>query len=122
MSAQPYPEPRAFGTLDPALSITSHEEIATANASRAPTEQEQEAIVLLKDQDAAIVCAYLRVARALGGGSHFGNGQSVLTDDEVRAIFALSGHEDAIIWTWLSDAQRTSTCGLLYPFTALRND
>ena len=121
MSAQPYLEPGAFGTLDPALSVANDQWIATANASVAPTKQEQEAIVLLKDQDAAIVCAYLRVARALGGGSHFGNGQSVLTDDEVRAIFALSGHEDAIIWTWLSNAQSRSMCGLLYPFRVLHN-
>lgn len=118
MSAQPYPGPRAFGTLDSALSVVNDQGIAT---SIAPTKQEQEAIVLLKNQDAAIVCAYLRVARALGGGSHFGNGQSVLTDDEVRAIFALSGHEDAIIWTWLSDAQGASMCGLPYPFRVLRN-
>ena len=119
MSAQPYPGPRASGTLHPALSVANDQENATTNPSIAPSKQEQEAIVLFKDQDAAIVCAYLRVARALGGGSHFGNGQSV--DDEVRAIFALSGHEDAIIWTWLSDVQGASMCGLLYPFRVLRN-
>ena len=113
MSAQPY---RAFGTSAPALSVANDQGIATTNASIAPTKQEQEAIVLLKDQDAAIVCAYLRVARALGGGSHFGNGQGVLTDDEVHAIFALSGHEDAIIGSWLANAQGASMCGLLYPF------
>lgn len=116
MSAQPYQGPRAFGTLDPALSVANDQGTATTSASIAPTKQEQEAIVLLKDQDAAIVCAYLRVARALGGGSHLGNGQSVLTDDEVHAVFALSGHEDAIVWTWLSNAQGASMCGLLYPF------
>ena len=93
MSAQPYPD---FST----------------KASLAPTKQEQEAIVLLKDQDAAIVCAYLRVARALGGASHRGNGQSVLTDDEVHAIFALSGHEDAIVWSWLANAQGASTSAI----------
>ena len=116
--SQPYPKSRAFGTLDPALSVAN--DVAT-NISIAPNKQEQEAIELLKDQDAAILFAYLRVARALSGGSHFGNGQSVLTDDEVHAIFALSGHEDAIILTWLSDAQGASMCGLLYPFKALRN-
>ena len=121
MSAQPCPRPSAFGTLNSALSVANDQGIATTKASIAPTKQEQEAIVLLKDQDAAIVCAYLRVARALGGGSHFGNGQSVLTDDEVHAIFALSGHEDAIIWTWLSDAHGASMCGLLYPLRVLRN-
>ena len=121
MSAQPYPKSCSSGTLDLALSVPNDQGIATTIASTAPTEQEQEAIVLLKDQDAAIVCAYLRVARALGGGSHFGNGQGVLTDDEVHAIFALSGHEDATIWTWLLDAQGASMCGLLYPFRVLRN-
>ena len=121
MSAQPYPKSCTSGTLDPALSVANDQGTATTNASIAPTKQEQEAIVLLKNQDAAIVCAYLRVARALGGGSHFGNGQGVLTDDEVHAIFALSGHEDAIIWTWLLDAQGASMCGMLYPFRVLSN-
>ena len=115
MSAQPYPDVRAFGTLDAALGVAEDQETAKSTASIAPTKQEQEAIVLLKDQDAAIVCAYLRVARALGGGSHLSNGQSVLTEDEVHAVFALSGHEDAIVWSWLANAQGASMCGLLYP-------
>lgn len=119
MSAQPYPDLRAFGTLNAALGVAEDQETATSTASIAPTKQEQEAIVLLKDQDAAIVCAYLRVARALDGGSHL-NGQSVLTEDEVHAVFALSGHEDAIVWSWLANAQGASMCGLLYPFRVLR--
>ena len=120
MSAQPYPDVRAFGTLDAALGVAEDQETAKSTASIAPTKQEQEAIVLLKDQDAAIVCAYLRVARALGGGSHLSNGQSVLTEDEVHAVFALSGHEDAIVWSWLANAQGASMCGLLYPLSVLR--
>lgn len=120
MSAQPYPDLFAFATLDPALSVANDQGIATTNASIAPNKQEQEVIVLLKDQNAAIVCAYLRVARALGGGSRLSTGQSVLTDDEVHAIFALSSHEDAVVWNWLSDAQGASMCSLLYPLRALR--
>ena len=120
MSAQPYPDLCAFGTSDPALSITDGQGIPTTNASIAPTKQEQEAIVLLKDQDAAIVCAYLRVARALGGGSQFNDGQSVLTKDKVHAIFALSGHQDATVWSWLANAQGASMYGLLYCFRVLR--
>ena len=108
MSAQPYPDVRAT------LGITDDQGTATSNASIAPTKQEQEAIVLLKDQDAAIVCAYLRVARALGGSSDLSNGQGVLTKDEVHAVFALSGHEDAIVRSWLTNAQGASMCGLLY--------
>ncbi|KAK0507183.1 hypothetical protein JMJ35_010221 [Cladonia borealis] len=99
MSAQPYPDVRAT------LGITDDQGTATSKASIAPTKQELEAIVLLKDQDAAIVCAYLRVVRALGGSSDLSNGQSVLTKDEMHAIFALSGHEDAIVWSWLANAQ-----------------
>ena len=120
MSAQPYPDLFASRTLDPALSVATDQGIATTNASIGPTKQEQEAIVQLKDQDAAIVCAYLRVARALGGGSRLSNGQRVLTDDEVHAIFALSSHEDAVVRKWLSDAQGASMCGLLYPLRDLR--
>ena len=110
MSAQPYPDVRAI------LDNTDDQGTVTSNAFIAPTKQEQEAIVLFKDQDAAIVCAYLRLARALGGGSHLSNGQSVLTEDEVRAVFALSGHEDAIVWSWLANAQSSSMCSLLHPF------
>ena len=120
MSIQPYPDLRPLGTLDTAFGVADDQRTATTNASIAPTRQEQEAIVLLKDQDAAIVCAYLRVARALGDGSHLGNGRSVLTADEVHAVFALSGHEDAIVWSWLANAQGASMCGLLYPFRVLR--
>ena len=121
MSAQPYPDVSAFETLDPALSVANDQGTATSNAFIAPTKQEQEAILLLKEQDAAIVCAYLRVARALGGGSRLGNDQSVLTDDEVHAIFALSGHKDAIVWSWLAEAQGESMYGILYHFRVLRN-
>ena len=120
MSAQPYPDVRAFGTLDAALGIADDQGTATSNTSIVSTKQEQEAIVLLKDQDAAIVCAYLRVARALGGGSDLSNGQSVLTEDEVHAVLALSGHEDNVVWSWLLNAQAASMCGLLYPFRVLR--
>ena len=120
MSAQPYPDVSAFGTMDPALSVATDQGTATTNPFIAPSKQEQEAVLLLKDQDAAIVCAYLRVARALGGGSRLGNDQSVLTDDEVHAIFALSGHKDAIVWSWLTEAQGASMCGLLYPLRDLR--
>ena len=120
MSAQPYPDLCAFRTLDPALSVVDDQGTATINASIAPTKQEQEAIVLLKAQNADIVCAYLRVARALGGAPRLSNGQSVLTKDEVQAVFALSGHEDAIVWSWLANAQGASMCGLLYPFGVLR--
>ena len=120
MSAQPYPDFCALGTLDPALSVGANQRTTLINASIAPTKQEQEAIVLLKDQDAAIVCAYLRVARALGGSPDLSNGQSVLTKDEVHAVFALSGHEDAIVWSWLANAQGASMCGSLYPLRVLR--
>ena len=119
MSAQPYPD---FCTFDPALSVGANQETSLVNASIAPTKQEQEAIVLLKNQDAAIVCAYLRVARALGGSSDLSNGQSVLTKDEVHAVFALSGHEDAIVRSWLTNAQGTGMYGLLYHFRVLRKD
>ena len=120
MSAQPYPDVRAFGTLDSALGVAEDQGTAASNTSIGPTKPEQEAIVLLRDQDAAIVCAYLRVARALGGDSDLSNGHSVLTKDEVRAVFALSGHEDAIVWSWLANAQGASMWGLLCPFRVLR--
>ena len=120
MSAQPYPDLCAFRPLDPALSVVDDQGTATTEAPITPTKQEHEAIELLKDQDAAIVCAYLRVARALGGGSQLSNGQSVLTKDEVHAVLALSGHEDAIVWSWLANAEGASMCGLLYPLRVLR--
>ena len=114
MLAQPHPDVRAT------LGVAQDQVTATSTASIAPTKQEQEAIVLLKDQDAAIVCAYLRVVRALGGSSGLSNGQSVLTKDEVHAVFELSGHEDAKVWSWLVNAQGASMCGLLHPFRVLR--
>ena len=95
----------AKGSLPAALPLVSY---SPPRLSIHPTQQQEHALLTLKDEDDRDICAYLRFAASIGSGLKNSSDHAALPKEKVRAIEALKNCPVDVLLAWLQTSRHSS--------------